>query len=257
MAQIILRDVSVQIPIYQARGRSLKAAITRHAVGATIGRLPNSDDVVVVNALKNISLTLNSGDCVGIIGHNGAGKTTLLRVFADIYSPTGGRVEISGEVSSLTSISMGIDPEATGHENIITRAILLGMNYRQARALAPEIEVFTQLGGYLDLPVRTYSAGMLLRLAFAVATTIEPDILIMDEMIDAGDASFMEQARARIGTLIKKASIFVIASHNEDALQRSCNRAIWLDHGEIRQFGPLDETLAAYKEACRQTAVPA
>jgi homopolymeric O-antigen transport system ATP-binding protein len=257
MAQIILRDVSVQIPIYQTRGRSLKAAIARHAVGATIGRLPNNDDVVVVNALKNISLTLNSGDCVGIIGHNGAGKTTLLRVFADIYSPTGGSVEISGEVSPLTSISMGIDPEATGHENIITRAILLGMNYQQARALAPEIEEFTQLGGYLDLPVRTYSAGMLLRLAFAVATTIEPEILIMDEMIDAGDASFMEQASARIDMLIKKASIFVIASHNEGALQRFCNRAIWLDHGELRQFGPLDETLAAYKEAWRRTAVPA
>ena len=130
------------------------------------------------------------------------------------------------------------------------------MNYRRARALAPEIEEFTQLGGYLDLPVRTYSAGMLLRLAFAVATTIEPDILIMDELIDAGDASFMEQARARIGMLIKKASIFVIASHNEDALHRFCNRAIWLDHGELRQFGPLDETLAAYKEAWRRAAVP-
>lgn len=257
MAHIILHDVSVQIPIYHARSRSLKAAIARHAVGATIGRLPNNDDVVVVNALKNISLTLNSGDCVGIIGHNGAGKTTLLRVIADIYSPTSGSVQISGEISPLTSISMGIDPEATGHENIITRAILLGMNYQQARALAPEIEEFTQLGGYLDLPVRTYSAGMLLRLAFAVATTIEPEILIMDEMIEAGDASFMEQAAARIDMLIKKASIFVIASHNEGALKRFCNRAIWLDHGELRQFGPLDETLAAYEEACRPTAVPA
>jgi ABC-2 type transport system ATP-binding protein/lipopolysaccharide transport system ATP-binding protein len=128
------------------------------------------------------------------------------------------------------------------------------MNYQQARKLAPEIEEFTQLGGYLDLPVRTYSAGMLLRLAFAVATTIEPDILIMDEMIEAGDASFMEQATARIDMLIKKASIFVIASHDEKTLRRFCNRAIWLDRGELRCFGPLDEALVAYNEACKQAA---
>jgi ABC-type polysaccharide/polyol phosphate transport system ATPase subunit len=126
------------------------------------------------------------------------------------------------------------------------------MTYQQARKLAPEIEEFTQLGGYLDLPVRTYSAGMMLRLAFAVATTIEPEILIMDEMIEAGDASFMEQATARIDMLIKKASIFVIASHNESVLQRFCNRAIWLDHGELRCVGPLEETMAAYKESYRQ-----
>jgi homopolymeric O-antigen transport system ATP-binding protein len=254
MAHIILRDVSVQIPIYHTRGRSLKAAIARHAVGATIGRLPNNDDVVVVNALSNISFTLNSGDSVGIIGHNGAGKTTLLRVIADIYSPTSGSVEISGQVTPLTGISMGIDPDATGHENIITRAILMGMNYQRARALAPEIEEFTQLGGYLDLPVRTYSAGMLLRLAFAVATTIEPDILIMDELITAGDAAFMDQATARIDTLIKKASIFVIATHNEQDVKRLCNRLIWLDHGELRCFGPVEETLAAYNESCKQAA---
>jgi len=254
MAQIILRDVSVQIPIYHARSRSLKATIARHAVGAAM-RAQSNNDVVVVNALSNISLTLNSGDCVGIIGHNGAGKTTLLRVIAEIYTPTSGSVEVSGEVSALTSISMGIDPEASGHENIIMRAILLGMSYQQARALAPEIEKFTQLGAYLDLPVRTYSAGMMLRLAFAVATSIQPDILIMDEMITAGDASFMEQATARIDTLIKKANIFAIASHSESILKRFCNRAIWLDRGELRRLGELDETLAAYNEACKQAAV--
>jgi ABC-type polysaccharide/polyol phosphate transport system ATPase subunit len=133
----------------------------------------------------------------------------------------------------------------------------MGMNYQQARALAPEIEEFTQLGGYLDLPVRTYSAGMLLRLAFAVATTIEPEILIMDELITAGDAAFMDQATSRIGSLINKASIFVIATHNEEDVKRLCNRAIWLDHGELRCFGQVDETIAAYNEACRRTAISA
>src|SRR5262249_49375061 len=197
MACVNLHRASVQFPIYNARSRSLKSTIARHAVGATIGSRPNND-LVVVNALNNITLALSPGDRVGIIGHNGAGKTTLLRVLSGAYVPTSGRAEVNGEVSALTDIAMGLDPEASGYENIIMRAILLGMNYQQAHALVPQVEEFTELGEYLDLPVRTYSTGMLLRLAFAVTTSIQPDILIMDEMISAGDASFMEKAKERI-----------------------------------------------------------
>src|SRR5271169_5970910 len=142
-----------------------------------------------------------------------------------------------------------MDLEASGYENIIMRAILLGMSYQQARGLAPEVEQFTELGEYLDLPVRTYSTGMMLRLAFAVATSIEPEILIMDEVIAVGDASFMEKATQRINTLIAKANIFVLASHDEGTLKRFCNRAIWLNRGELAADGPLDCVLAAYNKA--------
>jgi len=248
MARIDLHQASVQFPIYNARSRSLKSTIARHAVGATIGSR-TKNDIVVVNALKNITLTLNPGDRVGIIGHNGAGKTTLLRVFSGAYVPTSGSAEVVGEVSALTDISMGMGPEASGYENIIMRAILLGMNYQQARALAPEVEQFTELGEYLDLPVRTYSTGMMLRLAFAVATSIQPEILIMDELIAVGDASFMQKATQRIKTLIAKANIFVLASHDEEMLKRFCNRAIWLNRGELADEGPLDRVLADYNKA--------
>ena len=248
MARVDLHQASVQFPIYNARSRSLKSTIARHAVGARIGSR-TENDIVVVNALKNITLTLNPGDRVGIIGHNGAGKTTLLRVFSGAYVPTSGSAEVIGEVSALTDISMGMDPEASGHENIIMRAILLGMNYQQARALAPEVEQFTELGEYLDLPVRTYSTGMMLRLAFAVATSIEPEILIMDELIAVGDASFMEKATQRIKTLIAKANIFVLASHDEGTLKRFCNRAILLNRGELAADGRLDRVLADYNKA--------
>jgi len=248
MARVNLRHASVQFPIYNARSRSLKSTIARHAVGATIGSRPESD-VVVVNALKNVTLTLSPGDRVGIIGQNGAGKTTLLRVFSGAYVPTSGFAEVIGDVSALTDFAMGMDPEASGHENIIMRAILLGMTYQRARALAPEVEQFTELGEYLDLPVRTYSTGMMLRLAFAVATSIEPEILIMDELISVGDASFIEKATQRIKTLIDKAKIFVLASHDEATLKRFCNRAIWLNRGELAGDGPLDCVLAAYNKA--------
>src|SRR5262249_37563120 len=248
MACVNLHRASVQFPIYNARSRSLKSTIARHAVGATIGSRPNND-LVVVNALNNITLALSPGDRVGIIGHNGAGKTTLLRVHSGAYVPTSGSAEVIREVSALTDIAMGMDLEASGHENIVMRAILLGLSYRQARALAPEVEEFSELGEYLDLPVRTYSTGMMLRLAFAVTTSIQPEILIMDELIGVGDASFMEKATERINTLIAKANIFALASHDEDTLKRFCNRAIWLNRGELAGDGPLDCVLAAYNEA--------
>jgi len=170
-------------------------------------------------------------------------KDNAAASFSGAYVPTSGIAEV------LTDFAMGMDPEASGHENIIMRAILLGMTYQRARALAPQVEQFTELGEYLDLPVRTYSTGMMLRLAFAVATSIEPEILIMDELISVGDASFIEKATQRIKTLIDKAKIFVLASHDEPTLKRFCNRAIWLNRGELAADGPLDCVLAAYNKA--------
>jgi lipopolysaccharide transport system ATP-binding protein len=247
MAQVILHHASVQIPIYNTRSRSIKNMIARQAVGAAIGRRPHSD-LVVINALNNISLTLRPGDRVGLIGHNGAGKTTLLRVISGVYVPTSGAAEIRGSVAALTDISMGIDPEASGRENVFIRGILLGMTHQQARALAPYVEDFTELGDYLDLPVRTYSTGMVLRLAFAITTGIEPEILVMDEMIAAGDASFKKKATDRINELINRASIFVIASHSEDILKQLCNRALLMNNGQVIADGAVDEIISAYRQ---------
>jgi ABC-type polysaccharide/polyol phosphate transport system ATPase subunit len=247
MAQVVLQQASVQIPIYNARSRSIKNMITRQAVGATIGRRPDRD-LVVVTALNSISLSLNPGDRVGLIGQNGAGKTTLLRVISGVYVPTSGTAAVNGNVAALTDFAMGIDPEASGRENIFIRAILLGMTYQQARALAPEVEDFSELGDYLDLPVRTYSTGMMLRLAFAITTSVEPEILVMDEMIAAGDASFKKKATDRINELINKASIFVVATHSEDILKQLCNRALWMHNGQVIADGAVDEILSAYNE---------
>src|SRR5262245_16360116 len=148
------------------------------------------DQTVVVRALDGIDLELKDGDRLGLIGHNGSGKTTLLRVLAGVYSPTRGSALIEGSISSYTDLTLGMDPEATGWENIVFRCAFLGLSFREAKRLSPTIAEFSELGKYLDLPTRTYSSGMFLRLAFAISTAIEPDIMIMDEMIAAGDAGF-------------------------------------------------------------------
>src|SRR5581483_10029282 len=169
MALIDVRNVSVSLPVYNARGRALKTELLRRTVGGNIEH-PKDKRRTVVQALDSISLRVADGDRVGIIGRNGAGKTTLLRVMSRIYKPTAGSVHIVGSISSMTDLTVGMNPEATGYENIIMRGIMLGLTRRQAAALTPDVEEFTELGEYLALPVRTYSAGMMLRLAFAVST---------------------------------------------------------------------------------------
>ena len=236
MAKIELVDVTVDIPVYNVRGRSLKSMVFQHAIG---GR---------VRALDAVSASFSSGERIGVIGHNGAGKSTLLRVVSGVYAPTTGHVWVDGEVSALTDIMTGIDPEATGYENIIYRGILLGHTRSQAKALVPEIEAFSELGEYLNLPVRTYSTGMMMRLLFAIATSIRPAILLMDEMISVGDANFVEKARARLESVISEASILVISSHVESVIREFCKRVIWLEHGKIIMDGASGEVLDAYRK---------
>jgi ABC-type polysaccharide/polyol phosphate transport system ATPase subunit len=240
MASIILRNVTVDFPIYNARGRSLKSNVFRR-VG---GRIESGrGDIVTIEALRNINLDLRPGDRLALVGHNGAGKSTLLRVLAGAYEPSRGDAVIQGKVSSLLDLTMGMDPELTGRENIVLRGIFLGMTFQEIEDLAPSIEEFAGLGGFMDLPLRTYSSGMTLRLAFAVSTAIQPDILLLDEMISVGDAEFAEKAKARIKQVIENSHILVLASHDAPTLKRYCNRAVLLREGQIVSAGTLDDML--------------
>jgi ABC-type polysaccharide/polyol phosphate transport system ATPase subunit len=247
MAKIELLDVTVEIPVYNVRGRSLKSMVFQRAVGGNVSARDRGD-VVVVRALDKVSATISSGERIGLIGHNGAGKTTLLRVMSGVYAPTTGSARIEGEVSALTDIMAGIDMEATGYDNIIYRSILLGHTNSQAKALVPDIEVFSELGEYLNLPVRTYSTGMIMRLAFAITTSIRPAILLMDELISVGDASFIEKARQRLKGVITNTSIFVVSSHVEEVILEFCTRVLWLEHGKVMMDGLPEEVLNAYRK---------
>jgi len=244
VASIELDQVTIEFPIYNARGRSLTVELFRRTVGGLI-QADNSSYVSVV-ALRDINLFLTDGDRLGLIGHNGAGKTTLLRVLAGIYEPLVGRARINGTVASLTDITMGMDFERNGYENIMMRGVFLGLEPKEMRRMIPDIEEFTELGEFLTLPLRTYSSGMLLRLAFAVTTAVVPEILIMDELIGAGDAAFVVKATARLNQMISNSHILVIASHDVETIRRLCNKAALLQTGRVVKVGPVEEVISAY-----------
>jgi ABC-type polysaccharide/polyol phosphate transport system ATPase subunit len=248
MAYIDLKSVSLAFPVYEGSSRSLKNTVLR-GVGGRIGK---DGGRIEIQALRNISLTLFPGDRLALIGHNGAGKSTLLKVLAGIYEPSIGTVTRQGTVSSMTDVGLGLDFEATGSENIISRCVFLGMTYAEARQRLASIEEFTELGSYLEMPLRTYSTGMLVRLAFAASTEVRPDILIMDEMIGAGDMSFAERARKRIVDYVESASIVVLASHDMNSLTKFCNRAALLEAGSITKLGSTEEVIEAYKNGRSQ-----
>jgi len=243
MARIDLKDVVVDFPIVNASSRSLQLRLYQ-SLG---GKLTSHHKTLVVRALDRVSLTLADGDRLGIIGDNGSGKTTLLRVLAGVYTPGQGSAMIQGSISSFTDLALGMDPESTGWENIIFRCAFMGMTFNEAKRYSPAIAEFSGLGDFLNLPTRTYSSGMFLRLAFAISTTIEPQILIMDEMIAAGDAEFVEKATQRLHEIVNKANILAIASHQMHVVQRLCNKVVWLKHGIIQQFGPSDLVIRAYE----------
>lgn len=244
MAFIDLHNVCVDYPIYNANGRSLKKRLFQVATGGQLGADPQGR--VVVRALEHVSLTLKDGDRVGLLGHNGAGKSTLLRLLSGAYEPSAGSVQIEGEVGSLIDISLGIDHEATGRENIYLRGGLLGMTRREIMERIDEIIDFSELGNFVDMPLRTYSTGMHLRLAFAVSTIIHPEILIMDEWLSVGDEGFKHKAEARMTKLVESTNILVIASHSDELIRRTCNRAICLEHGKVRMDGVPDSVCQAY-----------
>ncbi|RFB78684.1 ABC transporter ATP-binding protein [Methylovirgula sp. 4M-Z18] len=243
MSRIVVDKVRVEYPIFNSNSRSLKNTL---ALIGTGGRIMASAGRTNVLALDNVSFELNEGDRVALIGHNGSGKSTLLRVLAGIYHPSQGQVKVEGKIGAIFDQGYGLDTEATGRENIYLRGLALGMRSREIEARVDEIIEFAELGDFIELPMRTYSAGMSARLAFGVTTTISADVLLIDEGIGAGDTAFLEKANQRISQMVERAGILVLGSHSETLLKHTCNRGILMHHGKMIMNGPLDEVLDCY-----------
>lgn len=239
------RDLSVDFPLYHGSGRSLKKALLAKSTRGGVGR--DALDRVVVRALHGLSFDIEEGERVGIVGSNGAGKTTLLKVLAGIYEPTQGRFFASGRVSALLDVFVGLNPEATGRENILLRGMHMDIRPRDMRRQVDAVATFSELGDYLDLPVRTYSAGMMVRLAFSVSTCIPPEILVMDEWLAAGDAHFLARAQQRMAEFVSSSGILILASHSMDLLRAWCTRGILLKDGEIVASGGIGEVIAEHE----------
>ncbi|KAB2722331.1 ABC transporter ATP-binding protein [Brucella sp. ZJ1_1] len=244
MSAIKLQNVCVEFPIYNSSSRSLKNRVLSIATGGKIER--RTDRLVIVRGLDNVSLAFRDGDRVGLIGHNGSGKTTLLRVLSGIYTPTHGSAVIDGHCVSLININLGIDPDATGRENIRLRSAMMGMPPEEIAEKFDQIADFSGLGEFLDVPFRTYSSGMQLRLAFATSTAVRPEILIMDEWLSTGDEDFKDRANARMRDLVDSTKILVLASHSKELMEKNCNRVIWLEHGRVKMDGTPAEILPLY-----------
>ena len=230
-ASIIAENLTVDFTVYNSPHRSLKKNLLKIATGGRISS--EAGGGITIRALDGVSFSLTSGDRLGVMGHNGSGKSTLLRVLAGVYEPSGGRLEVQGKIASLLDISIGMDPEASGIENIYLRGLLLGLGKEEIRQKVEEIVDFSGLGDFIDLPIRTYSSGMAMRLAFSIATCVEADILLMDEWLSVGDADFVKKAEDRLKSLVNKTPILVMASHSPEVLKEVCTRVIRLEGGQI------------------------
>jgi ABC-type polysaccharide/polyol phosphate transport system ATPase subunit len=250
MTSIELKDVCLDYIIKTGSHSLKKTAIELfnnyvRGIDNPAGSVRNSS----YRALKQINLQLREGDRVGILGRNGAGKSTLLRVLAKIYKPNQGHINICGKVSSLFDVDLGMNPEATGYENIVNLAVMRGISKRSALAMIPDVESFTELGDFLNSPTKTYSAGMQIKLAFGVATAYPPQIMLIDEIIGVGDMYFMEKATKRVESMIEKSQILVLTSHSNDIIKRFCNKVIVLNKGEIQYYGKVDAGIEYYQRS--------
>jgi len=243
MTKITLKNMSVSYPIFSWHGRSIKHEIMSYAVGGIVGSKRNRP--TSVDALSNINLEINNGDRVALVGHNGSGKTTMLRAISRVYYPTSGEIQVQGKVHSLIDIMLGVDFEATGRENIYLRGLLMGLSRREIESYEDEIIAFSELDEFIDLPIRMYSSGMAVRLAFSIATVVESDILIMDEWLSVGDADFKAKAQAKLQEVINRTKILVIASHDQGLVEQVCNRKIYLEHGQLISDERLVKTYCA------------
>ncbi len=245
MSYIICKNVSLTYPVYDIDARSLKRGIANIATG---GRLSNGKSgKLQIQALNNISLHLKKGDRLGLIGHNGAGKSSLLRVLSGVYEPLQGNIYIKGNIVSLINISVGMQPTLTGYENIRMRGLILGLSNDQIKNIIKNIEEFTELGDFLSMPVKTYSSGMMIRLAFGLSTALVPDILLVDEVIGVGDAGFLEKAKNRMNEYVNQSNIMVLASHSNEIIKQFCNCVLWLEHGSVKMFGDVNSVMDAYE----------
>ena len=264
MTRITLENVSLDFPVLDDKARSLRHALLLNpimdagarmrqtAVGGAVTQ--NNQGRLVVRALDGVSFSLQEGDRVGLVGHNGSGKTTMLRVLSGIFEPTSGRVTIVGNAMPLLNITEGMSPDTTGLELIRLRGRLMGMSRARIEALVEDTIDFCELGEFINFPLRTYSAGMSVRLAFAIATAVPADILLMDEIIGAGDAAFLEKANARLKTFVGQAGILVVASHSPSIIQEWCSRAILFEHGRMLTFDSVPAVLERYEKITNAAA---
>jgi len=239
---IELKNISIEIPVFDVR-RSFRQSIV-NKLGASINQ--GEKKKIFVQALKNVSFSVSPGDRVGVVGHNGSGKTTLLRLLANIYKPTKGTYICRGTVTSLFSVGLGQDADDSGLENIKTMGMVLGLSKKEISQKIDDIVEFSELGDFIHLPIRTYSTGMSTRLSFAIATSLEPDILLMDEGIGAGDASFTVKAEQRLKQFYGRLKSLLVASHSDNLIRQLCNKAILLEHGSIKAMGGVEEILDLY-----------
>jgi ABC-type polysaccharide/polyol phosphate transport system ATPase subunit len=248
--ELSLEQVSISFPLYHGGSRSLKKSLLFRGSGGQLAS--DANHRITVEALRNVSLQFGAGDRVALIGTNGAGKTTLLRVMAGIYEPVAGVVRSRGRISPMFDIALGIDGDISGYDNIRLRGLILGLTAQEIEERMTDIVEFTELGDYLEIPVRTYSSGMMTRLTFAVATCFAPEVLLMDEWIVAGDAGFLTKAQQRIEAFVEKAGILVLASHSSETCRQWCNKAVWMERGEVKLQGEINSVLDSYHSAMAQ-----
>ena len=244
MAYIDFQHVGADFPIFASQNRSFKKSVMNIATGGRIAS--DASSMPVVRALDDINLRIEEGERVGLLGCNGSGKSTILRVLAGVYWPTSGRAEVEGSIGSLLDISLGTDGESTGIENMYLRGTLLGMTKEEINRLLPEMTEYSELGDFINLPMKTYSSGMQMRVAFTVSTQSAPEVLLMDEWLAVGDQNFQRKAEERLSSLVEQTKILVIASHSRSLIERVCTRAVWLDHGKIRMDGSPQDVCKAY-----------
>jgi ABC-type polysaccharide/polyol phosphate transport system ATPase subunit len=240
MSRISVENLSIKFLLYHDRSPSLK----EHVSSIFRKRKPSSFSDFY--AVKDVSFTVEAGERLGIVGHNGAGKSTLLKALCRIYDPSGGTIHVEGRVAPLLEIGAGFHPEFSGRENIYLNGAILGYSKAQLAAIEHEVIAFAGLEEFIDTPVKYYSTGMYMRLAFSLATSVDPDILVLDEVFAGGDASFVQKATARMHRMIESASILIVVSHNMDLVESLCTRVICMDHGRVKEDGPADVVLANY-----------
>lgn len=244
MACVEVENVSLTYPIYGTNARSFKATLLNLATG---GRLERGDKSVIVEALKGVSFKLEKGDRLALLGHNGAGKSTLLKVLANIYEPTKGVVNVKGRTNCLFDIMMGMDHELNGYENITLRSLILGLSKQEVRKIIPQVEEFAELGDYMKMPIKSYSSGMKVRLAFGLITHVFSEVLLIDEIVNVGDAKFIEKATAQMYKLINQSEFMVLSTHDTHIVKKLCNKALLLENGALKYMGGVEEALTMYQ----------